>query len=198
MMLPAAAEDSDAACRLTPPALFSPLPLYSDSPEALLSSVLLLRMSAPAAAAGRSASSRSRSRSRSRSPSPPSPASKYTDIYCFYCAKRFLLRDRFVVCDVCNGFTSCVRCWTRTEWSKGSLREHQAELLKRWPHRWPHLQSHDFTMEHARCDRDPIDFSETDWSEYAAAYGWTEPTVGATTARRQAPRSLLGPQARKL
>ena len=123
---------------------------------------------------------------------PVTVASKYTDVYCFYCSKRFLLTDRFVICDVCNGFTSCVRCWKRNQWSKGSLREHQAELIRRFPVRWEHLHAHAFTMDHARCDADPMQFSETDWAEYAAACDWTEPTSTASDVRHP-PRSLLGP-----
>lgn len=66
--------------------------------------------------------------------------------------------DYFVLCEKCEGFVSCVKCWRKTErpdeqWTMGDLQRRKERLLLRDASRqhklWPRLHEHSFDMNHA-------------------------------------------------
>jgi len=116
--------------------------------------------SSPINAASRVSASASHSDAESdeeRAPRAEDPRA-VTDIQCFYCETIFWASERFVLCEKCEGFVSCLFCWTDTEregkkWSVEELELQQRKLLQRDERRkyklWPNLQDHGFRMEHA-------------------------------------------------
>jgi hypothetical protein len=84
------------------------------------------------------------------------------DRWCFYCDKQFRrIHEKFVICQTCHAFTACRECWAtkgnRIGYNKATLESRQRDLLHadatRTRPRWPRLEYHKFTMEHANSKR---------------------------------------------
>lgn len=92
------------------------------------------------------------------------------DIQCFYCCEIMRVADKFVLCEVCEGFVACLPCWHRHNLSLLELEERKAKLLRRDQRRqhklWPQLHDHSFSMEHADwTNPDQGDFREGTYRE---------------------------------
>ena len=100
------------------------------------------------------------------------------DIQCFYCFDILRAADRFVLCERCEGFVSCVRCWRRTEfpgetYSLADLELRKEKLLTRDARRqhklWSRLHEHQFDAEHADwTDPESGDFNTYTYKQLAA------------------------------
>lgn len=84
------------------------------------------------------------------------------DIQCFYCCEIMRAADRFVICEICEGFVACPPCWERHNLSLLELEERKVKLLRRDQRRqhklWPRLREHSFKMSHADWDSDGGNF----------------------------------------
>jgi hypothetical protein len=95
-----------------------------------------------------------------RGPPPGLDDDHLLDRWCFYCAKQFHLTEKFVICLKCHAFTACTACWITKDnaqgYFKSVLEARQQQLLEadaeRKKPRWPGLEKHEFTMEHANSD----------------------------------------------
>lgn len=87
---------------------------------------------------------------------------------CFYCSKLFHGRDdKFVMCDTCEGFTACLKCWdtegNKKGWDRQKLRDKKQALIEmdnlKDTSLWPLLHLHLFSPNHADMDSSDPDFS---------------------------------------
>jgi hypothetical protein len=72
-------------------------------------------------------------------------------MWCFYCEVQLPYHERFVYCQTCYGFISCRNCWEGPTNDDVYHRQRKAKLLRQPDHdeRWPSLDQHFFTNEHA-------------------------------------------------